>query len=162
MKIEHQRPDDELYGNSRAAQFLSQALTDRTPDQWALWLRNNRNLARHAPYRIDVVHLSNRSFYRPQELAKFIEWEKSRRLGVLKLSGRAAEAMLAYGIGTATGSTTGRKLEVVGIYEQTDQVTSERYVQLITGKPLMVYRLDLDQARDIATKLLHAVGSPSC
>ncbi|MFZ3084935.1 hypothetical protein [Rhodoferax ferrireducens] len=161
MKIDPQCPNDELYGNSQAAQFLSQQLSDRTPDQWELWLRNNRNVSRHVPYRIDVVHISNRSFYRPQDLAKFIEWEKSRRLGVLKLSGRAAEAMLAYGIGTATGSTTGRKLEVIGVHEQTDQVTKERYVQLITGNPFRVYRLDLDQARDIATQLLHAVGLPS-
>lgn len=159
MRINAQQSEEQLYGNSQAAQFLSRQLPDKTPEQWELWLRNNRNQARKAVYRIDVVHISNRSFYRPQELAKFIEWEKSRRLGVMKLTGRAAEALRAYGIGTATGSTTGHKLEVLGIHEQTDEVTKERYVQLITGTPLMVYRLDLDQAGDIARKLLQAAGS---
>ena len=161
MKIDAQQSEEHLYGNSQAAQFLSRQLPDKTPDQWELWLRNNRNQARKAVYRIDAVHISNRSFYRQQELTKFVGWERSRRLGVMKLTGRAAEALRAYGVGTANGSTTGRKLEVLGIHEQVDPVTKERYVQLTIDNPLMVYRLDLEQAGVVARQLFQLVGSPS-
>ena len=159
MKIDPKQSENQLYGNSQAARILSEQFPERTPEQWELWLRNNRNQVRKTVYRIDVVHISNRSFYRPQELAKFIQWEKSRRLGVMKLTGRAAEALRAYGIGTATGSTTGRKLEITGILDQTDEVTNEQFVQLIIREPLLVYRLDPEQARDIARQLLQAAGS---
>jgi hypothetical protein len=160
MKINAQQSKEQLYGNSHAARILSEQFPERTPEQWELWLRNNRNQVRKTVYRIDVVHISNRSFYRPQELAKFIQWEKSRRLGVMKLTGRAAEALRAYGIGTATGSTTGRKLEITGILDQTDEVTNEQFVQLIISEPLLVYRLDPEQARDIARRLYQAAGAP--
>jgi hypothetical protein len=78
----------------------------------------------------------------------------------MKLTGRAAEALRAYGIGTATGSTTGRKLEITGILDQTDEVTNEQFVQLIISEPLLVYRLDPEQARDIARRLYQAAGAP--
>lgn len=150
---------EELWGNLVAAEFLSKHLTDRDVDQWALWLRNNRNQSRHVPYRIAFERISNATFYRPEELAKFLEWEKSRQLGVMKLTGRAAEVMRAFGIGSSAGSTTGRKLTIVGIHDQIDDITGEPFVQLITSDPLMVYRLDRDQARKLATELLDAAGA---
>jgi hypothetical protein len=147
---------EELWGNGVAAQFLSVQLPGRNAEQWELWLRNNRNQSRRAPYRIEFERISNGTYYRQSELAKFIEWEESRQLGTMKLTGRSAEVMRAYGIGTSNGSTTGRKLEIVGINRQFDQSSDQAYVQVITGDPLMVYRLPLEQARDVAEKLIAA------
>ena len=160
MTFQADKTEYELYGNSFAAQYLSEQITDKTPEQWELWLRNNRNQSRKVPYRIAFERISNATFYRPEELAKFVEWEKSRQLGVMKLTGRSAEVMRAFGIGSSNGSTTGRKLEIVGITDQFDEATGARFVQLIISEPLMVYRLDPDQARQVAAKLLNAAGSP--
>lgn len=151
---------EELWGNGFTAQVLSEQLTGRNTEQWELWLRNNRNQSRKVPYRIAFERISNGTFYSPKEIEKFVEWEKSRQLGTMKLTGRSAEVMRAFGIGTSSGSTTGRKLEIVGISQQIDQATKESFVQLITGDPLMVYRLAPDQARKVAAELLEAAGSP--
>lgn len=148
----------QLYGNSVAADYLSKQLSGKTVEQWELWLRNNRNQSRAVPYRIAFERMSNVTYYRPEELAKFVEWEKSRQLGVMKLTGRSAEVMRAFGIGSSNGSTTGRKLEIVGITDQVDEATGEPFVQLVIKEPLMVYRLDPDQARQVAAKLLTAAG----
>lgn len=159
---EHVAKEDsatELWGNGVAAEFLSEQLPGRDAKQWALWLRNNRSQSRKVPYRIAFERISNGTFYPPEELAKFVEWEKSRQLGTMKLTGRSAEVMRAFGIGTSSGSSTGRKLEIVGISPQFDQATGKAFVQLITADPLMVYRLAPEQACEIAQDLLAAADS---
>ena len=146
-------------GNSYTAQVLSERLFGRNVEQWTLWLRNNRNQSRPAPYRIPIVRISNATFYRPDDIDQFVEWEKSRQLGTMKLTGRSAEVMRAFGIGSAGGSTTGRKLEIIGINQQFDEGNGEPYVQLVLGDPLMVYRLSSAKATQMAADLLNAAGS---
>ncbi len=149
---------DELLGNSAAAQFLHEQIADRTPEQWALWLQNNRNQARRVSYRIPFERMAGGVFYLREELANFVEWEKSRQLGTIKLTGRAAEVIRAFGIGTTGGSTTGRKLNVTGITPQINEATGNPFVQVVTDDPLMVYRLELDEARQITADLLEAIA----
>lgn len=149
---------EELLSNAVAAQVLSELMPEKTPDQWALWLQNNRNQARRVSYRIPFEKMAGGVFYRRDELAKFAEWEKARQLGTIKLTGRAAEVLQAFGIGSATGSTTGRKLKVTGINPQVDQATGKPFIQCITDDPLMVYRLELDEAKAILKELGEAVG----
>jgi hypothetical protein len=151
-------PTVELWGNAFTAQVLSDRLIGRDAEQWTLWLRNNRNQSRRAPYRIPFTRISNGTFYHPADIEKFVDWEKSRQLGTMKLTGRSAEVMRAFGIGSAAGSTTGRKLEIIGINQQEDQGTGEFFVQLIIGDPLLVYRLTPEQAAQMAADLLCAAG----
>lgn len=149
---------DELLSNSVTAQTLFEALPDKTLEQWTLWLQNNRNPARRTPYRIPYVKMGGGVFYRTEELEKYVEWEKARRLGSFKLSGRAAEALRAFGIGEAGGGTTGRKLNITTINPQVDSTSGLLYVQVITNEPLMVYRIEVDQAREIVRELTEAVA----
>lgn len=155
----------EFLSNTVAAQALGELLPTegKTHEQWLLWLQNNRNQARRVAYRIPhergIEGIGGGIFYRREELAKYADWEKSRQLGTLKLTGQAAEAMRAFGIGTASGSTTGRKLKVSGIKPQIDEATGTAFVQLITDDPLMVYRLELEQAEAILHGLGEAIGA---
>lgn len=147
---------EELLSNSFAAQTLSQELPDKTAEQWLAWLQNNRTPSRPVTYRVPFVKMMGGVFYRSDDIAKFIELEKSRQLGTIKLSGRAKEALDAFGIGTATGSTTGQRLNVTGINPQIDQATGKGFVQMIVTDPLRVYRLELDQAKTMAAELNEA------
>lgn len=148
---------DELLSNNVAAQTLHDLEPEKTPEQWTHWLQNNRNQSRAVPYRIPFERMAGGVFYRQEELAAFIEWEKSRQLGTLKLTGRAAEVMRAYGIGEKSGSATGRKLKVTSINPQIDEATGTPYVQLIANDPLMVYRIEIDEAEAIMQEMAEAV-----
>lgn len=146
-----------LLSRSAAAEWLALQLTDKGAEQWALFLRNNANHARRAFYRIPVVPVGRNAFYELPELGKFVEFEKSRQLGELKLTGRAAEALCAFGVGTASGSTTGRKIQLTAITPQTDSVTGARFVQIIMDDPLRVYRVDVAEAKGIVRQLMAAI-----
>lgn len=152
---------EELWGNSVAAQFLAEQMPVRKADGWNLWLRNNRNQSRRASYRIPIVRISNGSFYQPAEVQKFVEWEKSRQIGTIKLTGRSLEVMRAFGVGEPGGSTRGRKLEVVGISREKDTGSGDWYVRFVTADPLMVYRLTPEQARSVGQQLLDATSPPA-
>jgi hypothetical protein len=147
---------EELLSNSVAAQMLHDLEPEKTPEQWMHWLQNNRNQSRTVPYRIAFERMAGGVFYRQEELTAFIEWDKSRKLGTLKLTGRAAEVMRAYGIGEKSGSATGRRLKVSGINPQVENGVP--YIQLITNDPLMVYRLEVDEAEAIIQEMAEAVG----
>lgn len=144
---------DELLNTSTAAAMLGELMTDKTPEQWMLWLQNNRNKSRRAAYRIPTEKMGGGVFYLREELCKFAEFEKSRRLGAITLTGRAAEIVHAFGIGTAGGSTTGRKMGKPNISLQIDEATRERFIQFAISNPLMVYRLELNEAKFIAQEL---------
>lgn len=143
--------------SSVAGQVLSEELGDKTPEGWALWLRNNRNQSRHAPYRVPFEKISNGAFYSQEDLSAFVKWEKSRRLGSFKVTGRTMQVLDAFGIGHADGSSTGRKLKVGGITPQIDETNQEAFIQLVLEDPLRVYRLSIDQAESIARDLSEVI-----
>lgn len=149
--------DDDLLNGGVAAQMLSELLAEKTPVQWALWLQNNRNQLRNVSFRVPFIKMAGGVFYRRDDIAKFAELEKSRQLGTIRLTGRAKEALAAFGIGTASGSTTGQKLTVTGISPQVDQASGKSFVQLVVNDPLKVYRLELDQAEGILKELNEAI-----
>ncbi len=148
---------DELLNNQCAASLLREMVTGRTTEQWLQWLQNNRNPARRSAYRIPFEKMGGAVMYRRSELAKFIEWENSRNLGAIKLTGRAAEVMQAFGIGSATGSTTGRKFQQPNISVQVDQASKEIFLQMIQPDPLLVFRLSVDEAERFAQDLADTV-----
>lgn len=145
----------ELLNARLAAETLADMLPERTADQWELWLRNNRNQARKAPYRLPVARMSNAAFYSREDLAKFVEWEKSRRLGKVTVSGRAAEVMRAFGIGESSGGVHGRRF---GCTVTVQQREGDRlsYVQLVVHDPLLVFRLDEQELDALTLQLVKA------
>lgn len=146
--------------NTRAAaEYLHEQIPGDSVQYWRQALINNRRSDRTPPYRVGFKTVGRAAFYTPDELANFVEFEKGRRLGTMKLTGRAAEVMRAFGIGTASGSTTGRKLTVTAITPQTDEGTGKPFIQFITDDPLMVYRLELHEAKTIARELIDAIGA---
>ncbi|WP_244145748.1 hypothetical protein [Paraburkholderia tropica] len=148
----------ELLNSKAAAEWLDAALPGESAGYWQRWLTNNRNQTRRVPYRIPFQSVVGfkAAHYDANELARFVEFEKQRRLGSVTLTGRAAEVMRAYGIGEKGGSTTGRKLKVSGIHPQVDEA-GKPYVQLITDDPLMVYRIEVADAVAVLKELSAAV-----
>lgn len=147
----------ELLSRQAAAEWLAQQFPEKRPDQWALWLRNNANAARPAIYRVAVEQVGRGSFYRQEELQRFATWERSRQTG--QLSPRAMEALRAVGFNERGGSSTGRRFDVTGISRQYDEATGTPFVQLIVNNPhLLVYRLPVEQAIEIADQLVAEAG----
>ena len=142
---------DELFNNAVAAEYLSELMPDRTAEKWAQWLQNNRNKTRPATYRIPVEKLGGGVFYLREELAKFAEFEKSRTLGAIKLSGRAAEALHAIGFNEQGGSSTGRSFDVTAVTPQFSE--GRKYIRIQAENPLRIYRIELDNARFLMNEL---------
>lgn len=143
--------------NSVAAQMLSEELQDKSFEQWMLWLQNNRNLARRAPYRIPYERMSGAVIYKNEEILKFIEWQKGRQIGKFKSIGRTAEVMKAFGIGETGGSATGRKLKC-SLSPQIDQANSKPFIQLIVEEPLLVFKMDIKQAEAMCKELMKVIN----
>jgi len=141
-----------LFTTSKAAAVLHEQFPDKTAAQWTAWLQNNRNPARNAIYPIPFERVSKGVLYRADELAKFVEFEKSRQIGEMRLSRRGAEALRAVGFGEHGGSATGRKLDCQVVAAR-DEATGEHFAQLIIRHPLLVFRMGPEQVRALARDL---------
>ena len=84
--------------NVMTAQKLSDAIPSKTPEQWTLWLQNNRNLARRSPYRIPYQKMGGAIVYSSEEIDRYIEWKKSGEVGVFNATGRIGETIEALGV----------------------------------------------------------------
>ena len=146
-----------LFNTNAASDWLNEAVPGETPAHWRTALANNRKSERNPPYRVPFSTIGRGAFYAVSDLLEYAEFEKARRMGKMKLTGRAAEVMRAFGIGAIGGSTTGRKLTVSGISHQVEERTGKPFIQLITDEPLMVYRLEIEQAKNIAAELMKAI-----
>ena len=144
----------ELLNRQVAAEWLAQQLQDKTADQWALWLRNNANTARRASYRIQTEQLGRGTFYNINELEKFVEFEKGRQLGQLKLTGRAAEVLLAYGTGIDGATINGRKWKGGSANLCNDKGVV--IVQAIINEPLTVFAMTAEQAIEFGREMVEA------
>lgn len=145
----------ELLSRQAAAEWLAQQLQDKNAEQWALFLRNNANNARRAIYRLPVEQIGRNSFYQPDELAKFVQFEQGRQLGTLKLSGRAAEVLQAFGTGTSGATANGRKWKGgsanIGLTNG-----GERFIQTMINEPLTVFAMTPAQAIEFGKELIEA------
>jgi len=144
----------ELLNRQVAAEWLAQQLQGKTAEQWALWLRNNANTARRASYRIQTEQLGRGTFYNINELEKFAEFEKGRQLGQLKLTGRAAEVLQAFGTGTDGATTNGRKWKGASANLGTDKGVA--FVQTVINEPLTVFAMTATQAIEFGQELVEA------
>lgn len=145
----------ELLSRQAAAEWLAQQLQDKNAEQWALFLRNNANNARRAIYRLPVEQVGRSSFYQPDELAKFVQFEQGRQLGTLKLSGRAAEVLQAFGTGTTGATANGRKWKGgaanIGLTNG-----GERFIQTMINEPFLVFAMTPVQAVEFGKELIEA------
>jgi len=146
---------DELLNNAMAAQMLAERLPERSADQWQTWLQNNRNQARPTLYRIPFVRMGGGTFYAPDELEKYVAFEQSRQLGKVKLSGRAAEALRAFGIGEPGGTSLGRIFKGGTANPHPDN-KGGTLVQATIREPLMVFAMTPEQAIEFGKELKEA------
>jgi hypothetical protein len=144
---------DEFFSCSVSGEILHELVPDKTAEQWALWLRNSRNQSRRVHYRIPFVRMAGGVFYDPEELRKFADWENNRRLGKIKLTGRAAEVMRAFGIGEATGGATGRQ------WKGASADRKDGVIQFVIADPLLVFAMTPEQALDLSCELKKAANN---
>ena len=144
---------EELLGVTVAAEVLNGLMPEKTPQQWITWLTNNRNQSRTVPYRIPTVRISGGVFYRRAELESFVEMEKSRQLGTIKVTGRVAEALRAFGINEPGGGPYGRELKTFRVAEAIIDGDSRVFAQLTVGDPLSVYRIEVEQIETMIAEL---------
>lgn len=148
----------DLLTAAAAAQYLHERLPHQSVSYWRQVLTNNRRPDRIPSHRIHTITVRKRTFYEEDELLRYVRFEQSRRFGGMRLTGRAAEMMRAFGIGDPNGGSTGRKLKISEVSPQIDETTGEGFIQLIIEDPLSVFRLDVAQATEFGFMLEAAVA----
>lgn len=143
---------NELLNTQAAADWLDKAIPGESPSYWSGVLINNRRNDRPQVYKLPLTRVGKGAFYTVEALNSYADFEKSRRLGSIKLTGRAAEALHAYGIGQG-GSTTGRPWKGAAVTLQTDEAGGV-FVQLVVREPLTVFRMEPQQALDLGEELV--------
>lgn len=136
-----------------AAAHLSEQLKDKTPEQYTLMLNSNRVKSRAVAYRIPYEKIGGGVAYAVEELEKYIALQKSRTIGTVKLSTKAAEALQAVGFNEAGGSSTGRRFNPTDLILAIDEVTKKHFMQLILSDPLRVYRVEVEAAQFLNREL---------
>jgi hypothetical protein len=146
--------NDSLFNTGAAADFLNEAIPGKTPGYWRQRLINARRSDRSEAFVLPFSTVGKAVFYEEADLQQFIEFEKSRQLGKMKLSGRAAEALRAFGIGEAGGGSQGRRFKDGSVNLQATDDGSGVFVQTIISEPLMVFAMTPEQAIAFGTDLV--------
>ena len=143
---------EEVVTSYGAAALLHEALPEK-PGYWASFLVNNRRPERNPAFRLPYGRRTGVVIYRRSDLHAFIEFEKRRRLTGQKFEGRAAEVMVAYGIGTPGGGAYGKKLDYRVAVQENE---GGRYVQMVVQNPLQVFYIPAKQVRQLAADFARA------
>lgn len=142
-----------FYSTQAAAEHLSKEVGE-TVDYWITRLANMRNLKRKVAYRLNFATTEGRlGLYAEEDLIAFTEFEKTRRIGDMKLSPRAAEALRAFGVGQPGGGSTGRKLNYTATIQPSNDGISQPFMRLLIKDPLLVFRLDRDEFNALVADL---------
>lgn len=149
--------EENFYTTQAACEWLDQAVPGESQKYWQNALINNRRQDRNPAHRIPFSLMGKTALYTLEALQEFANFEKARRLGQLKLTGRAAEVIRAFGIGQG-GTGTGRRLKFTGINPQIDEATGHAFVQIIIADPLLVFRLEVDEAKSLHRELEAVIG----
>lgn len=148
MKTEHR--------DTLSSKEVADDLADRlggTPSRWATWLANDRRPGR--AHLLPPLRGPGRLRYLRAALDAYVDAERSRRARDTTPAGRVAEALRAFGIGEEGGSSTGRRLDCQ-VLEQRDDGDGKPFVQVVVAKPLLVFRLEPDEAHRLAASLIAA------
>lgn len=143
-----------VFNTGAAADFLNEALPGQTPTYWYQRLVNARRTDRKHPFTLRFSTVGKAVFYEQVDLEEFANFEKTRRLGKMTLSGRAAEAIRAFGIGEQGGGAQGRNFSGASVNLQTSQGSA--FVQTIINEPLLVFAMSPEDAIGFGLELIEA------
>jgi hypothetical protein len=142
-----------FYSTQAAAEHLAKQIGE-TVDYWMTRLANMRNPKRQVSYRLNFAKTEGRlGLYAEKDVHAFVEFEKTRRIGDVTLSPRAAEALRAFGVGEAGGGTRGRAFSGSSNLQPAED-GHPPVVQLIVNTPLMVFALSPAQALELGQELI--------
>jgi hypothetical protein len=140
---------------TEAADLLHTEIYERD-GYWYRFLLNNRRKDRDPPYRIPHSIVRGHISYSLDALFEFIEWERRRRLGTVKLTGQAAQLITAYGVGEAEARVVRSQLKC-SFSLHVDSRSKRRNIQLVIESPLSVFQLTLREAKLVARELDTAI-----
>lgn len=139
-----------------AAEHLHARIPGESVKYWTARLNNLRRTDRTQPFELRFAKVEGKSgFYNRADLERYVEFEKSRRVGKVKLSSRAAEALRAFGIGEAGGTSLGRIFKGGTANPHPDNKGSV-FVQAIINEPLTVFAMTPEQAIEFGKELIEA------
>jgi hypothetical protein len=139
----------DLFNTNAAADFLNAAVPGESASYWNQRLVNARRSDRQQPFAIPFSTVGKACFYEQSDLEQFAEFEKSRRLGKVKLSGRAAEALRAFG-----GFPQGRPFKGGSAYLLPSETPGGTLVRATINEPLTVFAMTPEQAIEFGKELI--------
>lgn len=145
---------DTQYTTQAASEWLDEAIPGHTPKYWQGVLLNNRRENRRNVHEVPYTLVGKCAFYREEDLRSFAEFEKQKRIGNKKLTGRATEVIRAFGIGQTGGTSQGWKWD--GASATPQHVAGEIFVQVVVNNPLTVFKLSPAEAISFGKELLEA------
>lgn len=145
-----------LYNTAAAAEFLHEQLPGKTPTYWSGRLVNMRRIDRSTALAIPFSRAGKAAFYDETDLRLFADFERMCHLGKVKVTGRAAEALKAFGIGQAGGGAQGRTFKGATVNMQVNNDDGQPFVQTIVNEPLTVFVMTADQAIAFGKELIEA------
>ncbi|MGZ8288198.1 MAG: hypothetical protein ACXW2U_07210 [Telluria sp.] len=146
----------DLYNTAAAAEFLHELLPGKTPTYWSGRLVNMRRSDRSKALAIPFSTAGKTVFYDENDIRLFADFERSCYLGKVKVTGRAAEALKAFGIGQAGGGAQGRAFKGATVNIQVSNDDGQPFVQTIVNEPLTVFVMTPDQAIEFGKELIEA------
>jgi hypothetical protein len=144
---------DNIFNTNAAADFLNELVPGESPAYWNQRLINARRTDRKQSFTLPFSTINKAAFYEEADLKQFAEFEKARRLGKVKLSGRAAEALRAFGMGEQGGGSKGRQFKA---NLQTSNDSGAAFVQTIINEPLMVFAMSPEDAIAFGKELVES------
>lgn len=140
----------DIFNTNAAADFLNEAVPGESASYWNQRLVNARRSDRQQPFTIPFSTVGKACFYEQSDLEQFAEFERSRQLGKVKLSGRAAEALRAFG-----GYPMGRAFKGGSAYLlPPSDASNSVLVRLTIDEPLMVFAMTAEQAIEFGKELV--------
>lgn len=141
-----------LLSNQAAAEFLNKQIPGEGEKYWIDRLNNRRRTDRPQPFDLKFTTFEGKQgFYREEDITAYIEFEKAARVGKVKLSSRAAQALHAFG-----GTAQGRQFAGAGVNLQVSNDTGKTFVQTVIREPLMVFAMTPAQAIEFGKELVEA------
>jgi hypothetical protein len=137
----------EFLDTAAAADYLHEQVPGESLNYWTLRLTNLRRTDRPHPFLLGFAKYEGKAgYYLLTDVAAYAEFEKTRRIGKVKLSSRAAQAMRAFGIGELGGGSQGRLFKGGSAALAVGNADGKPFVQAIINEPLMVFALTAEQA----------------
>lgn len=150
VKVDKNKISDQL-SVADAEKYLQSALGERD-GYWRVYLQNNRRPERKPKHEVPYTVVRGRPFYSRSDLDALIAHVRTQDVYRGRATVRIQEALNALG-----GTATGRPF-VASISPQIEEGKGIAFIQLVVSDPLLVFRLELDQALEVATELIEAVG----